>query len=151
MFYNKAIFRRCFNFPKKYWYKNIKYIPLYFKLIHELVKYGYDEYATWETFNWFSATMKSILIRYKEGHQGVPVIIDDYPIDFQNEEANEAVWDRIIERMIELLDLMQEDCPQYEHYDSEVLEGLKKKSEEMDAAKDEFFRLFSKHYWNLWD
>lgn len=149
MFYNKAIFHRCFNYPKKYWYKNIRNIPLYFRLIHELVKYGYDEYATWETFNWFSATMKSVLIRYKEGHQGVPVIIEDYPIDFQNEEANAEIWDKIIDRMIELLDLMQEDCSKYEHY--EGIEGLKKRHKEMDAAKCEFFNLFSKHYWDLWD
>lgn len=38
MFYNKRIFQRCFDYPKKYWYKNLTQIPLYFKLMHYLAK-----------------------------------------------------------------------------------------------------------------
>lgn len=137
MFYNKKIFKRCFCYRGRYWYKNIKHIPLYFKLMHHLVKYGYDEYATWETFDWFIDTMKSILTSYRENHCG-------YPCDLSEEG-----WDKIIDHMIELLDLMDE-CNS--KYDAEEYEkDWKKRYDEMYAAKDEFFKLFSEYFYNLWD
>lgn len=155
MFYNEKIFKRCFSYKGRYWYKNIKNIPLYFKLIHHLVKYGYDEYALWGTFGWFTDTMKSVLTRYKGGHCGTPILIDNYPMDSyatDNEskalrEKNEQIWDNIISRMIELLDLMDETNPIYhtEEYD------YKRTDESLTNAKNEFFKLFSEHFWNLWD
>lgn len=129
MFYNKIIFKRCFYHTKKYWYKNLKQIPLFFKLTHYLIKHGYDEYATWMTFSWFIDTMKSILISYRKNHCG-------YPIDLENEE-----WNNIIDKMISLLDDMDEDNPKYNKGDFE----------EMYKSKDEFFKLFSKYFYNLWD
>lgn len=152
MFYNKEIFNRCFGFSKKYWYKNIKNIPLYFRLIHELVRYGYDERALWDTFSWFTTTMKSILERYREGHQGYPVIIEGYSSeDPENEEKNLEVWEGIIDRMVELLELMDEECPKYDSEEYENIDGLRKKNTEMNEAKNEFFNLFSTHFWDLWD
>ncbi len=134
---NKKIFKRCFDYRGKYWYMNLKYIPLYFKLMHHLIKYGYDEYATWETFDWFIDTMKSILTSYRKKHWS-------HPWDIEEEE-----WDGIIDEMIALLDDMDECNPKYEteEYEKEPI----KKYEEMNAAKDEFFNLFSKHFYNLWD
>lgn len=137
MFYNKKIFKRCFCYRGRYWYKNIKHIPLYFKLMHHLVKYGYDEYATWETFNWFIDTMKPILTSYRNNHCG-------FPWDLSEEE-----WDKIIDRMIELLDLMDECNPKYES--EEYVLGCNKQYKEMEEAKDEFFQLFAKHFYSLWD
>lgn len=142
IFYNEKIFKRCFNYKGKYWYKNIKYIPLYFKLMHHLIKYGYDEYAEWETFNWFIGTMKSILPQYKN-HMGVPIVIDDYTDE--KEDENETKWYSIIDRMVELLDLMDEQNVRYEDTDYEW------QHTEMNAAKDEFFELFAKYFYNLWD
>ena len=83
LFYNEKIFKRCFNWRGKYWYKNIKEIPLYFRLMHHLIKYGYDEYATWETFDWFINIMKDILTYYRKHHHGYPVpsFDDDYSIE----------------------------------------------------------------------
>ena len=134
---NKKIFKRCFDYRGKYWYMNLKQIPLYFELMHHLIKYGYDEYATWETFDWFIDTMKSILTSYRKHHWG-------YPIDIEAEE-----WDNIIDKMIALLDDMDECNPKYEieEYEKEPT----KKYDEMNAAKDEFFKLFSKYFYNLWD
>lgn len=159
MFYNKAIWKRCFHFPKRYWYKNIKYIPLYFRLMHDLIKHGYDEYATWETFSWFTTTMRSILERYRDGHCGVPILIDNYPYDSNANdeesknlrEQNDKLWDDTIDRMIELLKLMDEDCPKYDTEEYNGMDGWKKKDADMDKAKDEFFKLFSEHFWRLWD
>ena len=145
LFYNKNIFKRCFYHRGKYWYKNIKEIPLYFKLMHHLIKHGYDEYAEWETFNWFIYTMKSILPHYKdEDRWGVPIVTDYNPYDpnlnltdEENEaliKKNEEVWHGIIDRMLELLDWMDEG-----------------EREEAHKAKDEFFELFSKYFYYLWD
>ena len=155
MFYNKQIFERCFHYKGRYWYKNFKRIPLYFKLIHHLVKYGYDEYATWETFGWFTQTMKSVLAQYREYHVGTPILIDNYPMDSCDHsdkarslrKQNEQMWDDIISRMIELLDLMDENNTLYhnEEYD------YKRTQESMDNAKEEFFELFAKYFWCLWD
>ena len=53
--------------------------------------------------------------------------------------------------MIELLKLMDEDCPKYETEEYNGMDGWQKKDAEMDKAKDEFFKLFSEHFWRLWD
>ena len=150
LFYNEQIFKRCFHYRKRYWYENIKNIPLYFKLMHHLIKHGYDEYATWETANWFIDTMKSILPHYKN-HMGVPIVLDNYnwyEYDETLENENINAWYGIIDRMMELLDLMDECNPKY--YTKEY-EDYKKQDEEMNAAKNEFFELFSKYFYNLWD
>lgn len=135
--YNKKIFQRCFHYRKKYWYKNLKNIPLYFKLIHHLMKKGYDEYATWETFYWFIDTMKPILQDYKRTMQG-------YPANMTEEE-----WNKIIDRMIELLNLMDERNEKYlaEEYSKYPLKG----DTEREIAKNKFFKLFSEYFYNLWD
>jgi hypothetical protein len=138
MFYNKKIFKRCFDWPARRWYKNIKAIPLYFKLMHHLIKYGYDEYAKWETFNWFIDTMKSILTSYLQDSTG-------FPAEFEDKEE----WYKVINHMIELLDLMDECNPKYEA--EEYLKDYRKQYDEMYTAKDEFFQLFAKYFYNLWD
>ena len=154
MFYNKKIFQRCFRYKGRYWYKNIKEIPLYFRLIHHLVKHGYDEYAAWETFSWFISIMKLILIEYREGRQSTPIVIDNYPWIIKTEEdeakerENEAKWESIVNRMIELLDDMDEYSPKYDDYE---FKDLKRKNAEMESAKNEFFELFSKYFYDLWD
>lgn len=151
MFYNEKIFKRCFDYRGKYWYKNIKYIPLYFKQMHFLIKHGYDKYAHWETFNWFIDTMHSILTRYRKNHYGVPIVVDNYPWEAKTEEEkaivheNELKWDGIIDRMIDLLDDMNESNPKY--YSMEYLEV----DNAIHTAKDEFFELFSKYFYHLWD
>lgn len=130
---NKNIFKRCFDYRGKHWYMNFKYIPLYFRLMHHLIKYGYDEYAIWETFYWFIETMKSILTSYRKKHWGHPMGMD------------EEEWDGIIDKMIALLNDMDECNPKYDE------EDYNKKYDEMNAAKDEFFKLFSEYFYNLWD
>ena len=143
--YNKAIFQRCFSYKGRYWYKNIKYIPLYFKLMHHLVKYGYDEYATWETFDWFISTMRSILTTYKNTHHGYPCTSEDS----DEQAASEKEFDNTLDKMISLLDDMDEGNPKY--HEDEYAKDMFKQDKEMNAAKDEFFKLFAKHFYSLWD
>lgn len=146
IFYNKNIFKRCFNYKGKHWYKNVKEIPLYFKLMHHLIKNGYDECATWETANWFVDVMKNILTVYRESHQGYPVA------SFYNEKKQaeiEREYDADLDMMISLLDDMDECNPKYDS--KKYSKDYKLQNEEMNAAKDKFFELFSKHFYSLWD
>lgn len=152
MFYNKKIFKRCFNYNKRYWYLNLKQIPLYFQLMHFLIKKGYDEYANWETFDWFIDTMREILLNYRTNSEGMPILLDNYPVgsgDTEEEQKiikqNEDLWYNTLDKMIELLNLMDENNPVYDNCD------WKKTHESMEKAKDEFFKLFSKYFYNLWD
>lgn len=146
LFYNEKIFKRCFNWRGKYWYKNIKEIPLYFKLMRHLIKHGYDEYAHWETFDWFIHTMKDVLTYYRNHHWGYPVpsLDNDY-----NDEEVANKYDDDLDKMISLLNDMDENSSKYEseEYDKEP----NKRYEEMFAAKNEFFKLFSEYFYNLWD
>ena len=138
MFYNKKIFKRCFNFKGKQSWKNMKEIPRYCYLMKFLVKNGYDEYATWETFNWFIITMKDILTRYKERDSGTPCVLGDDVEDIFSDEAmeqNEKEWNHALDEMLSLLDKMNE----------------KTEYKERCAAKDRFFVLFSHYFYNLWD
>lgn len=66
MLYNREIFKRCFCYNKRYWYKNIGSIPLYFKQLHFLIKNGYDISAHWNTDIWFLEKMKPILDSYQD-------------------------------------------------------------------------------------
>jgi hypothetical protein len=113
--------------------------------MHHLIKYGYDEYATWETYNWFIDTMKSVLTKYNSNRYGIKIITGNW----SDIEENEKAWNDVINRMIELLDLMDRSNPKYdtEEYDTDY----EKKDSEMEAAKEEFFQLFSEYFYYLWD
>lgn len=144
---HKLIFKRCFSYRPRYWYENIKYIPLYFKQVYHLLKYGYDEGATWETFDWFIENMRAILTKYRKYHSGFAIIDENLSSD-----SNEALWDATIDRMIELLNLMDEANPKYkaDEYHG-AIENVDRQYDEMNAAKEEFFELFSKYFYYLWD
>ena len=155
LFYNEKIFQRCFGYPKRYWYRNIRNIPRYFKQMHHLIKYGYDEYATWETYDWFMQTMKPILVNYRDNMNSTPIIVDNYPWQIKTDEdraivkENEAKWNSIVDRMITLLDEMDEYNSRYD--DDKYQANWPLVQKEITAAKDEFFELFSKHFFALWD
>ena len=142
LFYNKQIFKRCFSYSARYWYMNIKEIPRYFKLIHRLIKYGYDSYANTNTYDWFMYTMKDILSAFRTYHHGYPVISLD---DKEKQEEFEKEYDADFDMMISLLEDMDEDNPKYEDYNVDLM------FEEMHAAKDKFFQLFAKHFYTMWD
>lgn len=138
MFYNKRVFNRCFNYRGRQFWRNFREIPRYFYLMHFLVKHGYDEYATWETFNWFTYTMKEILTHYKEKNSDAPFILDAPELDPYSDEyteLNQQEWNNALDEMLALINKMNE-------------------SEEEDVrntAKERFFLLFSKYFYYLWD
>lgn len=133
--YNKEIFNRCFCWRGTSWWRNItRGIPQYIKQMCFLLKNGYDVYATWETCDWFVEKMKHILNEYLTHHWG-------YPSEFESNED----WENAICKMIRLLGKMP-----LNDYDWDVT-NFEEKIAERDSAKDEFFELFSKYFYNLWD
>ena len=137
-----------FVFRGKNWWRNLKDIPIFIKRIFFTLKHGYSPVAQFETFEWFMDVMKEILINYRYNRMGSPVVIDnffDVKEENPNDVANEEAYNAILDRMIVLLDLMDEHNQLYN--DMDWKEADKKKED----AKNEFFKLFSKYFYTLWD
>lgn len=131
-----------FMFRGKNWWRNLKNIPIFIKRIFFTLKHGYSPVAQFETFEWFIAVMREILINYRDNRTGTPIVIPDYDADsLISENKNIEAYNNILNEMIELLDKMNEGNLTY---DSASL-GT------MNAAKDKFFELFSKYFYTLWD
>lgn len=163
MIYSKAIFKHCFPKGMSLRYK-IKNIPQYFREVKFLSKHGYEMYAHWSVDNWFTDTMKPILTHLADNTNSCPVGLDVYPKDATDEEKFE-IWKGVICRMVYLLDFMDENSDKFDRYVWYTIEGDKLisvdnetfrkncelKNITMQRAKKEFFELFSKYFYNLWD
>ena len=102
-----------FMFHGKDWWRNLKDIPIFIKRIFFTLKHGYSPVAQWETFGWFMDVMKKILTNYRYNRMGSPVVIDNSFDVVVNEEEYNAILDR----MIVLLDLMDEHNQLYNNTD----------------------------------
>ena len=127
-----------FMFHGKYWWRNLKDITIFIERIFFTLKHGYSPVAQWETFEWFTDVMKEILTNYRNNRCGSPIIVDDY-------DENIEVYNKVLDNMIDLLDKMDELNPIYDNMD------WKEKDEAIVNAKNEFFKLFSKYFYDLWD
>lgn len=135
-----------FMFRGKNWWRNLKYIPIFIKRIFFTLKHGYSPVAQFETFEWFIAVMREILINYRNNRTGTPVVIPDYNIDdLISENKNIEIYNNILNEMIELLDQMDENNSAYNDVSLEEMHSA------MDTAKNKFFELFSKYFYTLWD
>ena len=135
-----------FNYPKCSWYRNLKDIPIFIKRIFFTLKHGYSPVAQWETFGWFVAVMREILVNYRDNRMGTPVVIPDYHTDdLISENKNIEIYNNILNEMIELLDKMDECNSTYNGISLEEMHSA------MDSAKNKFFELFSKYFYTLWD
>ena len=137
-----------FVFRGKNWWRNLKDIPIFIKRIFFTLKNGYSPVAQFETFEWFMDVMKEILTNYRYNRMGSPVVIDnffDVKEENSNDVVNEEAYNAILDRMIVLLDLMDEHNQLYN--DMDWKEADKKKED----AKNEFFKLFSEQFYGLWD
>lgn len=135
-----------FEYPKRFWYYNLKDIPIFFQRIFFTLKHGYPPVAQWETFEWFITVMREILINYRDNRIGTPVVIPDYHIDdLISENKNIEIYNNILNEMIELLDKMDECNLTYNGVSLEEMHSA------MDTAKNKFFELFSKYFYTLWD
>ena len=135
-----------FMFHGKDWWRNLKDIPIFIKRIFFTLRHGYSPAAQWETFEWFIAVMREILINYRDNRMGTPVVIPDYNIDdLISENKNIEIYNNILNEMIELLDKMDECNSTYNGVSLEEMHSA------MDSAKNKFFELFSKYFYTLWD
>ena len=135
-----------FMFHGKDWWRNLKDIPIFIKRIFFTLKHGYSPVAQWETFGWFIAVMREILINYRDNRMGTPVVIPDYHTDdLISENKNIEIYNNILNEMIELLDKMDENNLAYNDASLEEMHSA------MDTAKNKFFELFSKYFYTLWD
>ena len=137
-----------FMFRGKNWWRNLRDIPIFIKRIFFTLKHGYSPVAQFETFEWFMDVMTEILTNYRYNRMGSPVVIDNF-FDVKEENSNDVVneeeYNAILDRMIVLLDLMDEHNQLYN--DMDWKEADKKKED----AKNEFFKLFSEQFYGLWD
>ena len=135
-----------FNYPKCSWYRNLKDVSIFIKRIFFTLKHGYSPVAQWETFGWFVAVMREILVNYRDNRMGTPVVIPDYNIDdLISENKNIEIYNNILDEMITLLDQMDENNSAYNDVSLEEMDSA------MDTAKNKFFELFSKYFYTLWD
>lgn len=135
-----------FMFHGKDWWRNLKDIPIFIKRIFFTLKHGYSPVTQWETFGWFIAVMREILVNYRDNRTGTPVVIPDYNIDdLISENKNIEIYNNILNEMIKLLDKMDECNSAYNDV------SLEKMHSAMDSAKNKFFELFSKYFYTLWD
>lgn len=133
-----------FMFRGSQWWRNFKDIPIFVDRIFFTLKHGYSPVAQFETSQWFMDVMKEILINYRNNRVGSPIVLGDYWDDEKLEE-NEDAYNKILDRMIELLYLMDENNKIYNPRD------WKGTYEKVESAKNEFFRLFSEHFYGFWD
>lgn len=130
----------------KNWWRNLKDIPIFIQRIFFTLKHGYSPAAQWETFEWFIAVMREILINYRDNRMGTPVVIPDYDADsLISENKNLEAYNNILNEMIELLDKMDECNSTYNDVSLEEMHSA------MDTTKNKFFELFSKYFYTLWD
>ena len=135
-----------FMFHGKDWWRNLKDIPIFIKRIFFTLKHGYSPVEQWETFSWFIAVMREILVNYRDNRTGTPVVIPDYNIDdLISENKNIEIYNNILNEMIKLLDKMDECNSAYNDVSLEEMYSA------MDSAKNKFFELFSKYFYTLWD
>lgn len=103
---------------------------------------GYDNVDTFETFYKFTKRYTKILTEYRKNHWG-------YVATMTNEE-----WEAIVDEMLYHLKYMDEETVT-EELEKDVPKDWSVSSitvyEVMEKHKNEFFKLFSEYFYNLWD
>lgn len=103
---------------------------------------GYDDVDTFETFDKFIERYIKILTEYRKNHVG-------HVGTMTNEE-----WESIIDEMLYHLHYMNEENVEEEleknvpddwHVNQKTVDYI------METHKNEFFKLFSEYFYNLWD
>lgn len=138
----KPITRISFGlFLGSFWMK-LKDVPIFLKRVIYTLRHGYPPQATWEIYEWHRCVMLETLSEFRKNLNGYPASYDDE--DSSPEEQYDK-WGAIIDEMCNYLDAMGEDSYDYS------IENFKKNDLARIEAKDKFFALFSKYYFDLWD
>lgn len=118
------------------WYKNIGDFWILIKRVFFTLKHGYAPQALWETDGWFIGVMREILTNYRDNR----IFVGVFESETKTAEENEQKTNEMPDRMIKLLDKMEFDTIK----DDET-------EEESNAAKEEFFALFSRYFYYFWE
>lgn len=103
---------------------------------------GYDSVDVFDTYSKFVERYTNILARYRKVHVG-------YVYGMTNEE-----WEAIIDEMLYHLHYMDEQNVRKEleeNVTDDWYASMEAVDRIMNKHKDEFFVLFSKYFYNLWD
>lgn len=104
---------------------------------------GWADCDAWNIDTWFLKVMPQILQHLKDNMYTHPVTI------------TEAEWNSILGTMIFLLSEMDEDTCSQKNDASYTSDNFFDRERELsnyrNHCKDEFFKLFSKYFWDLWD
>lgn len=124
------------------WLKDLK---IYRDRIKYMKKYGYSPQAEWESFIWFIDVMRNILSFYRHKRRGTAYYLDE-PYESTNEqlERNEEYFNSELDKMLELLDKMDERK-------IDTTPATKEDYDKLREASDEFFKMFAKYFYGLWD
>ena len=119
-------------------------VDTYYRIYHGFQRMfkDYDDYDVFELFSSFTNRYSKILTDYRKTHYG-------HPCELTNEQ-----WEAIIDEMLHHLKFMNET-----YVENSLCEGMPEHwlpdrlvvDEIMERHKDEFFKLFSKYFYNLWD
>lgn len=122
---------------KRYIWSNIKWYAKELinapKRTRELKKKGYTYETLWSIDYWFLEIMPNILKEFREKTQS-------YPCRLTPEE-----WDEVLRKMEQYLYEMNDN-----NYDTEKMSYAEIAAAQMEA-KDNFFKLFSEYFYDLWD
>lgn len=145
------------------WLHDFKILCKRLRFFHQT---GLSPVSTYETFSYFTSAWRIALgnlLKWNYGYPGVCPSLEnvrslyyvEYSLELRDTLRAEGLymfdddagreWQKILTRMLVLLDEMDEENPIYEEWD------IKERDAVMDSAKKEFFRILGRVWWNLWD
>ena len=167
---SKSITRLSFGLFPHHSFRALALWPHDFKILCKRLRFfcrtGLSPISTYETFSYFISAYRIALgglLKYNSGYPGVCPTLKNvnakYYVEYSPENrdilrAKELYvfddeagreWQKILTRLLILLDEMDEENPMYEEW------SMGKKDVAMDNAKEEFFRILGRIWWNLWD
>lgn len=119
----------------------IKDTLILFRRIKFLLKHGYPEPARWETYNYFIDVFEELFDYYRKNRMGTQIIVKPFTSK-DWEDINEKAYNELLDTMLYHLKEMREQ---------EDYESLKEESNRQQTHCDEFFNLFTKHFYGFWD
>ena len=143
----------CGLFIYKSFWRNLKDVPIYFKRLNFLLRHGYSPMAQWETYDWFICVMREIMQNYRDNREGNMLFFEPGDETITRGLALAKQNDKFYDHMVELLNQMDEfSYADIDYEDTEkFLQQEKENENKANAAKNEFFELFSKYFYGFWD
>lgn len=115
--------------------------------------HGYSPMAQWETYQWFIDVMREIMQNYRDNREGNMLFFEPGDETITRGFVLAKQNDKFYEHMVELLNQMDElNYTDVDYNDAEkFLQQEKENEAKANAAKNEFFELFSKYFYGFWD